>query len=345
MFELFLAAGLAVFISAMCSLFEAVLYSMPAGAVEHLAQAGSLPGKVFRKLRQEVQKPIAAILSLNTIANTAGAAIAGAAFVSVFGAKWLFAFSAVFTVAILVFSEIIPKTVGVIYHKSMARVVALPLQGIVWLLSPLVWIVNAMTKVLTPSARDKSSISPHEIISLARLGRREGSIEFLEEKVIENILMLDSKKAQDIMTPRTVVFSLDASLTLDQAREQAGVWPHSRMPVFQEDREDIVGLVMRRDALSALADGQKARQLCEFMRPVHFVPTTARADLLLKEFLEKRQHLFVVIDEFGGVAGVVSLEDVLEEIIGREIVDEFDQAADMSELARQRRRQIAGRTG
>jgi len=162
----------------------------------------------------------------------------------------------------------------------------------------------------------------------------------MEEKIIENILLLDKKKASDIMTPRTVVFSLSADLTLDQARQQAGLWPYSRVPVYKEDTEDIIGVVMRRDVFNAIADGKKDKKLFELMRPVHFVPESAKADVLLKEFLEKRQHQFVVIDEYGGVAGIVTLEDVIEEIIGREIVDEFDPAIDMSEMARKRRRQV-----
>jgi CBS domain containing-hemolysin-like protein len=200
-----------------------------------------------------------------------------------------------------------------------------------------------VTGFLAPKKKG-GRISPQEIISLARLGRREGAIEFMEEKIIENILVLDEKKASDIMTPRTVIFSLSAEFTLEEARKEAGAWHHSRVPVYKDDPEDIVGFVMRRDVYNAIADGQKGKHLSELMRPIHFVPETARADVLFKDFLEKRQHQFVVIDEYGGVAGLVTLEDVLEEIIGREIVDEFDPAIDMAELARKRRKQVVGKT-
>ncbi len=148
------------------------------------------------------------------------------------------------------------------------------------------------------------------------------------------------KMAKEIMTPRTVVFSLSEHLTLREAKEKGGLWPHSRVPVYDRDQEDIVGLVLRKDLLAALADDREDLKLSDLMRPVHFVPESITADQLLTEFLERRQHLFIVIDEYGGLSGVVSLEDVLEEIVGREIVDELDKAEDMRGLARRRRKEF-----
>lgn len=342
MIELIFAAGLAIIISAMCSLFEAVLYSVPISHIEATVQAGKSSGRILKGLRKDVDRPISAILSLNTIANTAGAVIAGSAVAAVFGHKWVGYFSAFFTLSILLFSEVIPKTVGVVYSKQLAPLIARPLRWLVWLFTPMVWLCRFATRLV---AREKiiQTVSAEEIVVMAELGRLSGQIQPDEEKVIQNILSLKNKTAKDIMTPRTVIFSLSEHLTLEEARGKAGMWPHSRIPVYDETPEDIVGVVQRREVLSALASDKHQLRLSNVMKSVHFCPESITLDRLLVEFLERRQHLFVVIDEFGGLAGVVTLEDVLEEILGREIVDESDQVVDMRELARRRKINVRNR--
>ncbi len=341
MTTLILAAGFAIIVSAMCSLFEAVLYSVPISHIETTVQAGKSSGRILKKLRKDVDRPISAILSLNTIANTAGATIAGSVAASVFGYEWVGYFSAAFTLSILIFSEVIPKTAGVVYSKQLAPLIARPLQWLVLVFTPMVWFCQFATRIV---ARKKviQTVSAEEIIIMARLGRLSGEIRPEEEKVIKNILSLEDKTAKDIMTPRTVIFSLSEHLTLEEAQEKAGMLPHSRIPVYDENPEDIIGIVQRSEALSALASDKHQLRLSDLMKSVHFCPESIPLDKLLVEFLERRQHLFVVIDEFGGLAGVVTLEDVLEEILGREIVDESDQVVDMRELAR--RRKIETRT-
>ena len=184
--------------------------------------------------------------------------------------------------------------------------------------------------------------SEEDLRAVLSLTRREGGINPLEELSIKNILSLDRKTASDIMTPRTVVFSLPSHMTVDEARGiERGVWPHSRIPVYDDDDpENIVGIVYRREVLEALANDQDATRLGDLMKPVRFVLDTMTLDRVLVKFLESRMHLFVVLDEYGGVSGVVSLEDVLEEILGKEIVDETDQVADMRELAKARREDL-----
>ncbi len=336
MTELILAAGFAIIISAMCSLFEAVLYSVPLSHIEATVQAGKSSGRILKNLRKDVERPISAILSLNTIANTAGATIAGSAVASAFGHEWVGYFSVFFTLSILLFSEVIPKTAGVVYSKQLAPFIARPLQWLVLVSTPMVWLCQFATRLV---ARKKviQTVSAEEIIIMARLGRLAGEIRPDEEKVIKNILSLEDKTAKDIMTPRTVIFSLSEHLTLEETQEKTGMWPHSRVPVYDENPEDIVGIVQRREVLSALASDKHHLKLSNLMKSVHFCPESIPLDRLLVEFLECRQHLFVVIDEFGGLAGVVTLEDVLEEILGREIVDESDQVVDMRELARRRK--------
>ena len=331
-----LAVGFAILISAICSLFEAVLYSVPLRHVEAMIQGGKFGGKTFKNLRQNVERPIAAVLSLNTIANTAGAAFAGAAATAVFGHQWLGYFSAVFTLAILVLSEIIPKTAGVVYARSLVGPVAYALKGLVWAMTPIIWLMGRITRLIGRKTRDET-VTAEEIQVMARLSRRTGGIKIFQEQAIERVLTLQEKAAKDVMTPRTVIFSLNRQLKLSEAVKAAGRWEHSRIPVFDKSPEDVVGIVHTKDILVALTKEHTDDCLESLMRPIHFVAETAHLNMVLGEFLELRQHLFAVIDEYGGLAGLISLEDILEEILGREIVDESDEVADKQELARKQR--------
>lgn len=339
MLELGITVALVVLISAACSLSEAVLYSVPISYIEQLAESGRRSGMILRRLRRKVDRPIIAILSLNTIANTAGAAVAGAIAAQVFGNRWLGIFSAFITLAILFFAEVVPKTIGVVYSRQLATVIARPLQILVILFQPFVWILTLTTKVIA-RRQESDMVSEEELLVMARLGQRKGIIHEDEALVIHNILSLGQKVAREIMTPRTVLFSLHGETTVDHARHEEGFFVHSRIPIYFKNGEDIGGIVHRRDVLAAVADDQLEVQLQSLMKPVHFVLDKTGVDRLLKLFLERREQMFVVIDEFGGLSGVVTLEDVLEEILGKEIVDEFDQVEDMRELAQIRRRQV-----
>jgi len=339
MIELVIAVSLAVVLSAVCSLFEAVLYSVPIRQIEAMVHAGNSGAKIFRGLRRKVEGPIAAILSLNTIANTAGAAFAGAAATAVFGYEWLGYFSAFFTLAILTLSEIIPKTVGVVYGKSLVQVVAYPLKWLVWFMTPAVWLSSLVTRLIARGGY-REVITAEEIRVLARLGHRSGAIKPYEKEIIERILTLQNKRVKEVMTPRTVIFSVSEHLTLEEASRMSAKWEHSRFPVYDSDAEDVVGIVLTRDLFIAHAAGKEKMHLTELMQPVHFVVETARLHDVLMEFLELRHHLFVVLDEYGGLSGLISLEDILEEILGREIVDESDQVDDKRAQARERRKRL-----
>ncbi len=336
MITLFIAVSFAILVSAGCSLFEAVLYSVPTRQIESMIQSGKASAAILKKMRAGIERPIAAILSLNTIANTAGAAVAGWAAGEVFGHHWLVYFSAFFTLAILLFSEIIPKTAGVVYGRHLVPAVAYPLKGLVWLMTPGIWLSSLITRLFA-GGKTEESISAEEIRAMASLSLRTGGIKPFQEKAIERILTLQNKRVKDVMTPRTVVFSLREHLTLTEAAQMPAAWEHSRLPVYGRDMEDIVGILLTKELFVALSKGQKDTYLTELMRPVNFVVETARLSRVLSEFLESRQHLFVVLDEYGGLAGLITLEDILEEILGREIVDESDAVKDKRELARQRR--------
>ncbi len=339
MAELIGAVLAVILISALCSLFEAVLYSVPVSHVETLVHEGKSSGSIFRKLKENVDRPITAILSLNTFANTGGAFIAGAAFIKVYGDRYENHFTVFIALSVLFLSEIIPKMIGVIFNRPLSNLIARPIQILILIFTPMIWISGLLTKVIARGKTD-GDVSGEELISLARLGQRTGAIEDSEARVIQNILSLKSTTAREVMTPRTVVFSVSEHMTLEEAHKEAGIWSHSRVPIYDTDFEDIVGIVLRKDALAALADNRERVMVSDLMRPVHFISESTSLDRILQMFLERQQHLFVVIDEYGGLAGVLTLEDILEEILGKQIVDELDQVTDMRALARQRRRQI-----
>jgi len=313
-----------------------------------MLEAGKSSGKIFKKMRSDIKKPIAAILSLNTIAHTAGAAVAGSAVSAVFGDQWLVCFSVFFTLVILIFSEILPKTAGVVYGRSLVPMVAYPLKWLVWFMTPAIWLSGLITHLIS-RGKTEEDITAEEIRIMARLSLRTGGISIHQKRAIDNILTLQNKMVKDVMTPRTVVFSLSEHLTLDEAVKGSKKWEHSRFPVYDENAEDVVGIVLTKELFMAVAEEKGDMPLTDLMWPVHFVAETAKLNRVLQEFLESRQHLFVVLDEYGGLSGLISLEDILEEILGREIVDESDQVADKRELARRRRgmiiRQAAGGKG
>jgi len=343
MAELILAVSFAIIISAGCSLFEAILYSVPLRHIETMVHEGKRSGRIFKELRSDIKRPITAILSLNTIANTAGAAVAGSAATAVFGHQWLGYFSLFFTLSILIFSEVIPKTIGVVYARPLVPFVSLPLKGLVRLMMPAVWLCSHITGLIAKS-KDQESVSQEELKTMARLSLRTGGIKQYQEIVIENVLSLDTRTVKDVMTPRTVIFSLNEHLTLEEVYRGSNSWEHSRFPIFDKDSEDIVGIVLTKELFIALAEGKKDMPLTELMRPVHFVVETASLNNVLMDFMGSRDQLFVVIDEYGGLSGLVTLEDILEEILGREIIDESDQVVDKRKLARQRRNRLISRS-
>ncbi|MEC8931602.1 MAG: hemolysin family protein [Candidatus Latescibacterota bacterium] len=339
MVELVVAVAAAIGISSLCSLFEAVLYAVPVAHVENLAQSGRRAGRVLRDLRQNIDRPIAAILTLNTIAHTVGATVAGASAERVLGHQWLPAFSVLFTLAVLVISEILPKTAGVAYSRVLSAPIALPLQALVQLFSPFIWLSEGLTRLVSRD-HQQVGVSAEDLHVLAQLGQRTGSLQEDEAKAIANVLTLRDRPVQDIMTPRTVVFSLNVVTRVGEIREQEDIYYHSRIPVFDQDADDVVGMVHRRDLMAAMARQQFDATMESMMGPIDFVAGTMGIDRLLHRFLHHRTHLSMVIDEFGSLAGLVTLEDTLEALLGYEIVDEYDPAVDMRELAHDRRREL-----
>lgn len=332
--QLVLAFSFAVFVSAFCSIIEAVLYSVPMSHIEILCKNKKRSGKILKTLKEDINQPIIAILSLNTVAHTMGAALAGAAAASVFGESNISYFSVIFTFVILIFSEILPKTAGVTYAKPLSSLIALPLSWMVTVLKPVTFICHAFT-LLIPGAKKSELVSAEEILAITGMSRKSGEIDSEQEGVIKNIIELRTKTVRQIMTPRTVTFTLDKDLSIKRARQLRDNWNlHSRVPVYSESPDDIVGIVLRKDVLLHAVEGREHHQLKLITQPVHFVPETAHLNTVLLDFFELRQHLFCVVDEYGGFTGVISLEDIIEEIMGMEIMDESDHDKTMREMAR-----------
>lgn len=335
MAELIAAVLFAVLFSFFCSILEAALYAIPISQVEHLAEQGSRSGELLRKFRTHVDAPIAAILTLNTVAHTIGAAIAGAAAAEVFGRPWLSTFSVVFTLVVLIFSEIIPKTIGYVYARQLAPALAWPLQILIWVLGPLVWFCLIVTRLIS-GGKQEHPVSTEELTAMARLGLKTGDIEESKARHVENVLELGNRTVTDVMTPRTVVVDLEASVSLEQLKGD-NLPTFSRIPVYEGNPDEIVGVVLRRDLLAAMAEDRWQTRVKNYIAPPEFVVQSLTLDRVLPRFLESRRHMLVVIDEFGSPVGVVTLEDIIEDILGQEIVDEFDEARDMRVFARRKR--------
>ncbi len=336
-----LAVSSALFMSMMCSLFEATLLSVSTSQVELMTETHPRQAQTLRKFKENIEKPITAILALNTLANTIGATVAGASAVALFGQHGLVWFSVCFTLGILLFAEILPKTIGVVFSRQIAPYIAVPLQLMIVALKPIIVLAQLMTR-LVPNSHKPHQISALELKTIASLSRKSGEIEADQETVISNILQLGTKTVRQVMTPRTVTFSVPQSLTIKDAARMEERWRmHSRVPVYDGEPDNVVGIALSQDILMAAAVGQETLKLSQLMRPVHFVPETAPLDRIFVDFFERYQHLFVVVDEYGSVTGVISMEDILEEIIGREIVDESDKARNMRELARIRKKKLS----
>lgn len=305
---------------------EAALIAVPMPHVKHLADDGSPLGRTLLTLKEDVSRPISAILILNTIANTAGPAIAGSAVEDLFGGTGLAIFAGVLSVFMLFVGEMIPKFIGVSYSKQIAPLCALPLSLTIVALWPLVWVSSWITKKIEPH-EDKPSISEEEVLSMAAIGAEEGTLDQLEGSVITNVIGLDKLMVKDILTPRVNVFRVDESLTLDVVARQIPGWNFTRVPVFSNDDPDhLTGYVRQRDIYREVVKGELTKTLKDVARPLEAVPEFMRIDKLMLQMLEHREHICSVVDEHGALAGVITLEDILEEMVGQEIVDEYDDA-------------------
>jgi len=330
--------------SFLCSLFEAALYSVTPTRVEQLRRKGALGAKMLARLRTRIDEPIAAILTFNTITHTMGATWAGALVGEIYGNVWVTWFSVAFTISILFVTEIVPKTLGVVHAGKLAPLSAWPIQGMIWLVWPFAWLSLQVTKRLT-RGRTAQGPSEEEVLIMADLALQAGRLLPKEKQLIVNALQLNDVTVRELMTPRTVVEYLPAPLTIAEMVTQSGQVVHSRLPVVEgPELEGTVGIAHRRELLEAAARGEVNRTVHEFARPATFIPGTTAANRALEDLLKQRQHLAMVVSERGEVCGVITLEDILEHLLGAEIVDEYDKEVDMQVAARRKaRRRLLGR--
>lgn len=321
--------------SFLCSIWEAVLLTTSFSYIELMVEQGKRAGRIMRHHKQNLEQGISAILTLNTIAHTIGAAGAGAQAAIIFGSNWIGLISAILTLLILIFSEIIPKTLGAFHWKRLVPFTAYGVKVLVWILYPAVWGTQGLSRLITPH-RQEPTISRSELEVLAKIAVREGALEEKEHFIFKNLLYLGFVKVSDIMTPRTVIFMLQHDMTVGEVLTNHRVLAYSRIPVYKESMDDATGFVLRYHILSAAAEGKEQLRLHQLARPIHFVPETVNVARVLEEFIRRQEHIFLVINEYGGTDGIITLEDAIESLLGVEITDETDVAADLRALAKQR---------
>jgi len=321
--------------SFLCSIAEAVLLSMTPSYIESLRDKQPKMAKILKRLKQdEVDRSLAAILTLNTIAHTVGAIGSGAKATLVFGSAYFGIFSAVMTLMILFISEIIPKTVGAAYWRKLAWPTAIFVRTLIYILYPLIIVSQKLTQFLSRNSEHKS-FSRMEIIAMANAGEKAGVIEEDESRIMKNLFRLKQLQAEDIMTPRTMISALQKDISVADAVSSLTDSAFSRLPVYTEKIDDISGFVLKTELLQAQADGNEDKSISLFIRPIENVTSLTSISMLLEMFLEKNIHIALVIDEYGGTDGLVSLEDIVETLLGMEIMDEQDNIEDLRKQARE----------
>lgn len=325
---------LALVFSFLCSVAEAVLLSITPTYIEGIREKSSARAKLLTRLRQtSVDQSLAAILTLNTIAHTVGAVGAGAEATKVFGSAWVGLFSAIMTLLILFLSEIIPKTIGAVHWRRLSWPTALFVNALIKILYPFIWFAEKLTRLIA-HGKTMHVFSRDEFIAMADIGERSGRIHEHESRIFRNLFQFGSLRAMDIMTPRTVISALKQDMTISEAAKVVAELAFSRYPVYVDDIDDAPGFVLKEDIYILELKNQGDTKLEAIKRDLRAVPETMPLALLLEFLLDQRQPIALVVDEYGGTAGLVTLEDVVETLLGMEIVDEMDEVRDMRALAR-----------
>ena len=329
---LFLLGAMAI--SFVCSILEATLMSTPISYITMREEEGYKPARLFKQYKQDTSRPIAAILSLNTIANTIGAAGVGHQASIVFGSGWFGLVSAVMTILILIFSEIIPKTLGATRWKSLMGFATVMIRALIFIMYPLVLLIELLTKIITPKDAEEIAVSRDEVSAMANVAEEEGDLEEDENTIIQNLIGMDEIKAFDVMTPRVVCEIAPESMTLKSFYKNKRYRHHSRIPVYTDNDEYITGYILRMEALQLMAEDKFDLTLGEIRRDVATFDEDTTLDVIWDEMLSKDEQIAIIINEYGSFQGIITLEDVIETLLGSEIVDENDTVRDMQQLAR-----------
>ena len=333
---------LTLILSFMCSLLEATLLSSTSSYIESLDKKGYSPKTVdlAKDVKQNIDKSISLILTLNTFANTMGAAGVGAQAAIIFGSNWQAVIAFILTLMVLFISEIFPKTLGAIYWRKFIVPAVYTISFMVKITYPFIFIATFITNTLQKGRKNEVNFSKDEIITIVNMSEKEGVLQAKESILIKNLFKLKNIKAKDIMTPRTVVFAFDSKTTLKEALLNDNLYVYSRIPVYNESIDDIAGVVFKQTILEKRVKKKKKTLLKDIIVPVHKVPENISVSTLFDMFIRMKMHLFIVQDEYGQTSGVVTLEDALEILLGIEIVDEMDQVTDMQEFAKDENKRL-----
>ena len=336
--QLVIAVALTIGVSALCSILEAMVLSVTTAEIESFKKRSPKRGKILEKYRVEIDETSSAILSLNTIANTLGATLAGGLAEKALGggSNSILIFAGGMTLGILFFSEILPKNLTVIYRSDMLGFLVAPLILVRVLMSPFSKICKFTMRAMVPPKEKSSEKDEEEIILLAKKGAKEGTLSSDESDWVTNALKLDGVKVSEIMTPRTVMLALDENITVREAFDKYPNVPFARIPVYADNIDHITGIVRRRDLHNAMVEDNSGAILKDLALHPLFIPENASADKALQLLLSEHSQLSIAVDEFGSVAGVLAMEDIIESILGQEIFEHDDLAVDMRELAKRR---------
>ena len=325
----------ALAISFLCSILEAVLLSTPMSFITAKEQEGRKSASLLKELKNNVDRPVGAILSLNTIAHTIGSAGVGAEVTRIWGDEWFGIASVVLTLLILIFSEIIPKTIGSNSWRSLALPSAGVIKFLIYITYPFVILSELITKLFSSKEKDNAvTVSREEVSAMVDMGTDEGVFKESESRIIKSCLKLSNVKAKEIMTPKIVLEMADESMSLKEFYD-ANDWRFSRIPIFKEDKDNVTGYVLKDIILEELSEDQFDIKLSEIKRSILSFPEDESVFTIWEKMLSVREHISIIVDEYGGLRGVVTMEDVIETMIGVEIVDEQDTTTDMQELARE----------
>lgn len=322
----------ALITSFICSIMEAVLLSTPVSYLKSKLENGDKSAEAMLKLKSDIDKPLSAILSLNTVAHTVGAAGVGAQATVVFGEAYFGLVSAILTILILVLTEIIPKTLGANYSKELVGLSSKVIKGMIFITYPLVWLSSILTKMLSRK-NEELTTSREEISALASIGTQEGIFADKENKIIQNLIKLKTLKIKEVMTPRIVVITANEEMTLEEFLKNKEFLHFSRIPIYKDNRDNITGYIFRELVFEKLAEDQFNLKLKDIKREIIHFPENVTLFDAWEEMLKKKEHISLIIDEYGGMDGIATLEDIIESLLGFEIVDEKDKVEDMQQYA------------
>jgi CBS domain containing-hemolysin-like protein len=331
---LFVYLALALGVSFICSVLEAVLLSISTPFIAQLENTRPHLGQKMRQLKDHIDRPLSAILSLNTIAHTVGATGVGAQAVAVFGHAYVGVISAVLTLLILLISEIIPKTLGAIYWRQLAPAFVYMMVPVTWSMWPLVKAFEGLTRLLK-SGDGAMKVEREEFLALIKQGSEGGAFNENESRILNNLFLAHELNVRDIMTPRTVIFALDVNLSVDEVWEAQPQISFSRIPVYDKSRDDIVGFVLKSDLLVCALNQRGHTTLAELRRPIAVVLGRTPMARIFYRLIGNQDHIALVMEENGEIEGLVTMEDLIETLIGLEIIDESDPVRDMRQLARE----------